>query len=1095
MSKFWVPLHIHSDYSNNSMFEVVSQAEQYVERAKEDGLPAVCFTEHGNVAGWIKKKELVEGAGLKFIHGMEGYVTMEQGDKNRGYHTIIIAKNYDGVKQLNRLSSNSFNRKDGHYYYRPRIFFSELEQAMESGNLIITTACLAGALGQNLLSPDMDKEEFNTKVANIQPWIDLAKKHPQNFYFEIQPHNIPEQQHLNNAAINFASETGAGIIASNDIHALNKRHDEIRKLVKKGKGSQYESDDELELWWKTYDEMVDSFVDCGVNATFAKQALDNTVKIANQIEEFEIDKSHKYPKLYKDPEKEFQKRIKQGLKDRGILSLPKDQRQPYLDRVKHEYAVYKHNGAIDYMLSHEDIINAAKNDGRHVSYGRGSVTGSLIAYLCGQTEMDSVKLGLNFERFMSSERISLADIDVDFVSQDQQWVQKWILTNPKWHAASIMTVNTYGLKGAVKAISRGMEQYKSRPQYVQTICNQIDINGSYSTQLYEEHRELFDYAKDIVGVIDSYGRHAAGIVIDTNTIDDTMGIQTISGWDYPVTQVAMKEIDHNNWVKYDILGLDNIGLISRAAELAGLPFPTPNSDFINFEDEKVWESMREDNIGIFQMEGERAGKLLRDMLSPTTIKRIKSSEAGKNVKYMDLLSLVNAAQRPSGASYVDQVTHGKMRDNGHLALNEFLAPTLGEIVYQEQIMEWLVKFCGYTPGASDRIRRGIGKKNKEIIDNEIPKIHKEFVKTMVSKYDDSEEHAEKLAKDFIQVIIDAANYGFSVNHSMAYSYVGYISTWLRYYYPLEWCTAAFEIWKNKQDKVNKVTNFAKAHGIKIKPAEFRKSKGMYYMQRKDNSIYEGTSSIKGVNAEIGDSLYLLRDTTINRFVDLLIILYENNEVMINGNKTDILQVYKTLSDKEIKELDLSISKNDEILTGKLTKFYGANSSNMIKLISLGFFKEFGGSEKLNNVYKFFRKNYNPKNKRLLGKKKKYEACLNYEESLSDKDSNLVHKLNIELEYLGRCRTTNDKVPNSYALITSVVVTRSRIKVDLYSVSKGTSALVLMRKSLYEPRLFKKGVLIKINQLKVQPKNVLIEGRWKKSTEEKEYWLEDYKVIS
>ena len=149
----------------------------------------------------------------------------------------------------------------------------------------------------------------------------------------------------------------------------------------------------------------------------------------------------------------------------------------YLDRVKHEYEVYKHNGAIDYMLCHEDILNAAHDNDIDVGYGRGSVSGSLIAYLCYQTEMDSVKLGLNFERFMNPERISLADIDNDSYSQDQQWIQHWMLTNDRWYAASILTTNTYGLKGAIKAIADGMDRYAGKPQYIQGIRNQIDDNG------------------------------------------------------------------------------------------------------------------------------------------------------------------------------------------------------------------------------------------------------------------------------------------------------------------------------------------------------------------------------------------------------------------------------------------------------------------------------------------------------------------------------------------------------------------------------------------------------------------------------------------
>lgn len=287
-------------------------------------------------------------------------------------------------------------------------------------------------------------------------------------------------------------------------------------------------------------------------------------------------------------------------------------------------------------------------------------------------------------------------------------MQKWLLTNPQLHAASIMTANTYGLKGAIKAVADGLDKYKGQPAYIQSIRNQIDDDGNYPDELYQEHKQLFDMAKEIVGTIDSFGRHAAGIVLNTDPIDDVMGTQTVKGWPYPTSQVAMKEIDYCNWTKFDVLGLDNIGLISKTCDLAGLPFLTPDStDIVDFEDEKVWKSMRESNIGIFQFEGDRAGKILKDLFSDKTLSKIRTDVP--NVRLIDLLSLANAAQRPSGSSYVQAVTEGMSKDNGSKVLNDFLASTMGNLVYQETQTEFLSKFCGWSDGHADLIRRGIGK--------------------------------------------------------------------------------------------------------------------------------------------------------------------------------------------------------------------------------------------------------------------------------------------------------------------------------------------------------------------------------------------------
>lgn len=721
--KKWVSLHQHTDESNaGGYFEIVTKYTDYINYAKENKLPAVAITNHGNVARWIKHKLGVEEAGLKYIHGIEAYVTMDLDVKERGYHTILLAKNYEGVKQINRMSSKSFDRNDGHYYYKPRILFDDLVENVEKGNIFVTTACLAGGLSQTydkstLNEDDVSKilsysdddltnrdEEFPYSLW-FKKWVEFAANNRDRVYLEVQPHIYKPQASYNKLLLALSKEYDLKIIAANDIHALNPRHDELRKLIKKGKGGSYETDDDFELWCKTYDEMLEGFDKQGVlSSEEAISALDATLEIVNQIEEFELDKSHKYPKLYEDEEAEFQKDIKQGFVKRGLNKLPVKERNKYVERVNYEYSVYKKNGAISYMLADKAMIDAAKADGRHVGYGRGSVSGSLIAYLTGSTEIDSVRHGLSFERFMNPERVSLADIDHDWLGEDKLWVQEWLLNNPQLHAASIMTANTYGLKGGIKALARGMGGYT--PLEVQDICNQIE-DDVIPDELYQSHRDLIDGAQEILGVIDSFGRHAAGIVLNTDTLDDTMGTQTISGWDYPVSQIAMKEIDYCNWTKFDVLGLDNMGLITRTCELAGLPFLTPDStDIIDFNDENVWKSMRDFNVGIFQFEGDRAGKLLKDLFSDETLARIRTDV--RDVNYIDLLSLCNAAQRPSGASYVEAVTEGKRKDNGHKALNDFLAPTLGYLVYQEQIMEFLVKFCGYSAGMADLIRRGIG---------------------------------------------------------------------------------------------------------------------------------------------------------------------------------------------------------------------------------------------------------------------------------------------------------------------------------------------------------------------------------------------------
>lgn len=425
----------------------------------------------------------------------------------------------------------------------------------------------------------------------------------------------------------------------------------------------------------------------------------------------------------------------------------------------------------------------------------------------------------------------------------------------------------------------------------------------------EAYPELSNIADKLVGVIASVGRHAAGIIVADKKHDlaEELGSIEVKDFAFPVSAIAMKEVDSLNYVKLDVLGLDNIGLIIDTCKLANLPFATPQSDYINFQDEKVWKSMAESSVGIFQFEGsDRAGKILKEVYSDTTLNNIKA-KLGDDIKYLDLMSLANAAQRPSGASFIEDIMEGKFTSNGHEALDDLLKDTLGNLVYQEQQIKFLTDFCGYTESKADLIRRAIGKKDPETIKEEVPKIRKAFIETMQSQHGDSKEHAEDIANNFMQVFLDAANYSFSKNHSVPYSYIGYISAWLRYYYPLEFLTSGMEIWKNKQSKTNKLIAYGEQLGITVKPPKFRYSKGGYFMNKEENAIYQGTAPLKGNNAMAGDLLY---DKFVGRdydsFTDFLIDLRDRRDLIIDDVKFNLLEVLKSGDLNVIKNIDSSV---------------------------------------------------------------------------------------------------------------------------------------------------------------------------------------------
>ena len=268
---------------------------------------------------------------------------------------------------------------------------------------------------------------------------------------------------------------------------------------------------------------------------------------------------------------------------------------------------------------------------------------------------------------------------------------------------------------------------------------------------------------------------------------------------------------------------------------------------------------------IFQWESQSATTYLRQLFSPETIKKIRSKNP--NASYMDLLSIGNGAIRPAGESYRDKLANGEYATYGNEALDDFLKPTLGWLVYQEQIIEFLHSFCGYTMGEADIVRRGFAKKTGT--EKFIPQIKEGFKKTMMEKYDVTPEESDKIIVNFIQVIEDASSYLFSKNHADPYSWIGYICGYLRYYYPLEFITTALNIFADKEEKSLSIINYAKKHGISISPIKFRHSISEYNYDKESNKIFKGIASIKYMNAQVADEMYQLRDNKYNSFIDLL----------------------------------------------------------------------------------------------------------------------------------------------------------------------------------------------------------------------------------
>ena len=862
MNKNYTILHLHSMLSNGvTNIDSVTRYDQYIDRAAELGMKAIALSEHGSIFQWVKKKLHTEEMGMKYIHAQEFYLTQTLDEKIRdNYHCLLIAKNYDGVLELNKLSSKAFNRDDSSFYYVPRITIEDVKNT--SDNIIVSTACLGGVLNK---APDDVRWDF-------YHWL---CEHKDRCFLEIQPHLDPAQKSYNNTLWALSKQSGLRLLMCTDTHALNSTHVDGRRILQKAKNIHFDGEDKFHLEMMSYDELVQL---CRMQDALPMDvyldAIEMTNTVADMIEPFELDYSYKYPHLWgDDSEAVLRAKIADGIVWRGVDKLPNY--QEYLDRIEYEMKAYIHNGAIDFMLLMEDIIAWCKTQGILVGYGRGSCNGSVIAYLLGITEMDSIKHGLNFERFMNTERVSLSDIDTDFPPSRINEVKQYIFNKHGLYCSDIVTFNTIALKGAIRDVGRALEMPLDE---VGQICNTVEQDEN---KCRDKYPELFKYVDIVNGCVVSVGNHPCGLVVSPHSIDDRMGLFTTSTDDVPISQINMKEVDLQNYVKLDLLKLDTIELINETCKLAGIERLTP--DNVDINDKAVWDSIRDDTTAIFQWEGTTGDRYIKQLLSESNIQKFKA--LNPNIDYMTLLSIGNGAIRPAGASYRDDLANGVIRKSGNAAIDEFMKPTFGYLVFQCQIIQFLHEYCGYTMGEADIVRRHFAKKTGT--DKDIPQIKVGFAKTMAERYNMNQAESDKVIADFIQVIIDASNYLFSLNHSQPYSYEGYVSGWLRYHYPLQFLTVAMNINQGKEEKTAALTAYAHKVGIKIKTPKFRHSRSDYFCDTDENTIYKGLGSIKYMSADVAEALYSMRDMQFKNFIDVLFAI-QQLEVKPDARQLDIL---------------------------------------------------------------------------------------------------------------------------------------------------------------------------------------------------------------
>ena len=839
-------------------------------------------------------------------------VVKERDEKRRdNYHCVLIAKNYQGFLELNKLMSISFNN-DGHNYYSPRITFDELFAT--SDNIIISTACVASPLCRG------------TDTAR-QKYLDFLIKNKHRVFLEVQHHDTDKQRAYNLELYELSKKYGIPMIAATDTHCLNKVHELGRKYYQLRKGVTFDDEAGWDLTWKTFDQLVDAFeVQGALPKEVYMEAINNTNVMADMVEPIELDKSFKYPRISKNAAEDLYKKIYDCAREKKPL-MERHTPEEIKARLDMEFETYKSIDACDYMLLEKYIVDWCHSNDIWLGPGRGSVTGALSAYAMGITEMDSLKYDLKFWRFMSKDKYSLADIDLDHAKADREKVKYFLLHDhldlPNIKTAEIITFNTIQLKGAIRDMGGALNMSLDVVDKIAKAVHEVTVEEEKFSTIDDTYRKkypkLFELVDIVTGVVTSIGSHPSGVLVADRDIYSELGCCYLKDDPYPVCVLNMKELDSLNWVKWDVLGLDNVGIINNTCKLANIPRVNP--DNISEDDVNVWNSIRDDTSLIFQWNSNFGSQTMKKLFSDETIAKIK--KVYPNITYIDLFSFGNALIRPCGKSQYDSAVNGDITPTGVKDIDNLLSSELNRCLFQEDIMSFVMQFCGYNFIQADKLRKIIGKKlgTKE----QIPIVKKAFEDNAKVKYNLTDEKSEEIIEPVLQCILDATRYSFSKNHAYAYSWIGYMCGYLRYYYPIEYLASCLDIFADDDKKTNEAVAYANKLRVTIFPPKFGHANANYTPDKENHAIYKGMKSIKYMNSDVANKLYdIAKSHTFDSFTDVLYAI-KDADIGIDarqmksliqldffdcfGNAKELLRIYNMFNDFFKKGEASSISKD------------------------------------------------------------------------------------------------------------------------------------------------------------------------------------------
>ena len=843
MSNF-VHLHIHSEFS---LLDGANRIKDLPVRAKELGMDAMAITDHGVMYGVIDFYKACKKEGIKPIIGCEMYVApRSRFDKDpvldKQYnHLILLAKNNEGYKNLSKLVSIGF--VEG-YYYKPRIDLEVLEKYHEG--IICLSACLAGAVSQAILNGDMEKAE------EVALWHKNIFK--DDYYIEIQNNGIREQVMVNQKLIQLARKLDIPLVATNDAHYL-KREDaynhEVLLCIQTGKRMsdpdrmRFETE---ELYVKSPEEMSEYF-------SAFPDAIENTVKIAEKCNvEFEfghtILPNYDVPKEFETHYDYMKKLCDDGLKERYGDNLSKE----ITDRAEYELSVIKKMGYVDYYLIVWDFIHYAKEHDIPVGPGRGSGAGSILAYAMGITDIDPIKYGLIFERFLNPERVSMPDFDVDFCYERRQDVIDYV--SRKYgndHVSQIITFGTMSARMVIRDVARVLDvPYADADRLAKMIPNALHITIKQALEQNKELATLYDTDDNIHKLLDiamalegmprQASTHACGIVITKDPVDTYVPLYVRDN--QISTQYIMTTLEELGLLKMDFLGLRTLTVIKDTIDLVkqnrGIEVKFDN----NMNDPKVYKLWQEGkSCGIFQFESQGMTNFMKE-LKPDCLE--------------DLIAGVSL-YRPGPMDQIPRYIRGKLNpghnEYTHPSLEPILNVTYGCMVYQEQVMQIVRDLAGYSLGRADLVRRAMGKKKLDVMakereifingqtDEEGNVIVPGCVRNGISEND---------ANRIFDEMAEFAKYAFNKSHAACYAVVAYRTAYLKAYYPAEFMAATLNSFLGNLDKIPQYIEECKGLGIEIQKPDINLSQTKFTAN--DNKIRFGLGSIKNVGIAPVDAI-------------------------------------------------------------------------------------------------------------------------------------------------------------------------------------------------------------------------------------------------